>query len=332
MRKKILSLILCFCLIIPCFFVLTACGDEPEAPHEHTMENGICTTCHYGAVARIGDNYFTSLKSAVEQTEAQELPNQTTIYVLSDIIDGGIDFGDEFTRDVVNLVVDFGGHSYTFGGEMVGSPNTTTNGFRLLIGSKLTLKNGTIKLSNTQGENTAKMLINNYGDLVLDNFTVDARTTLVALSGSNYGCYAISNNHGSLTLKGNSHIIARDNVDDEIYCAFDLWYGSAGIYKDRGVAVTFGDDFTGSVKGRIEYGSAVNDEGWEDKTKLEIKKGNFILTAQDGETPVFNITKTEQPNIVISGGTFNIDVSNYVADGYECVEDGQVFVVRAIED
>ena len=148
-------------------------------------------------------------------------------------------------------------------------------------------------------------MIQNYCDLTLENVTLDT-------SANSNISYVISNNFGSLTAKGNTVIKAADGK-----VAFDLWYGmnSNGLYDD-GVSVTFGTDFTGSVTGKIEYGahSRVTSNDWKDKAKLTIANGNFDTTFVDSNTS--DGVAPEDFNISISGGTFNTDVSAYVADGY----------------
>ena len=199
-----------------------------------------------------------------------------------------------------NIVFDFQGFTYTLNDNTVGSTGTETNGFQLLKGSVVTFKNGTIHNSTTKG---AKIMLQNYSDLTLDNFTVD-----VSMSASGYGTYAVSNNYGSLTVKNGSNIIASSQG-----VAFDLWYGMSSVY-DEGVMVII-EDTAGTISGPIEYGAASRiTDRWEDKAILSIEGGTF-------ENFVINITtsnyEASQTGIEIIGGIFDADPSSYVdTDNY----------------
>ena len=251
-------------------------------------------------VAQIGDVKYDTLAEAVEAVPTNNA--ETEIVLLNDYIGSGI--------KVVagkNIVFNLNGKTYTVNKPTVGSSGTETNGFQLLKGSKVTFKNGALS-SKTGADSLPNggILIQNYCDLTLENVTLDT-------SANSNISYVISNNFGSLTAKGNTVIKAADGK-----VAFDLWYGmnSNGLYDD-GVSVTFGTDFTGSVTGKIEYGAhsrVPSDSNWKDKARLAIANGNFDTTFVDSNNN--DGVAPEDFNISISGGTFNTDVSAYVADGY----------------
>lgn len=91
------------------------------------------------------------------------------------------------------LEVNFGGHSVSVG-TTVGSEGTVTNGMQLLEGSKVTLRNGTYR----PGDDNVLILVQNYSNLVLDNFTLDVR---------GFGrCSVLSNNCSHTVLTGNTNI------------------------------------------------------------------------------------------------------------------------------
>lgn len=251
-------------------------------------------------VAQIGDVKYDTLAEAVEAVPTNNA--ETEIVLLNDYIGSGI--------KVVagkNIVFNLNGKTYTVNKPTVGSSGTETNGFQLLKGSKVTFKNGALS-SKTGADSLPNggILIQNYCDLTLENVTLDT-------SANSNISYVISNNFGSLTATGNTVIKAADGK-----VAFDLWYGmnSNGLYDD-GVSVTFGTDFTGSVTGKIEYGAhsrVPSDSNWKDKARLAIANGNFDTTFVDSNNN--DGVAPEDFNISISGGTFNTDVSAYVADGY----------------
>ncbi len=62
----------------------------------------------------------------------------------------------------------------TFDGT-VGSSGTETNGFQLLKGSTVAFKNGTINAGK------AKIVIQNYADLTLEDVTLDAQDSKICL-------------------------------------------------------------------------------------------------------------------------------------------------------
>ena len=87
-----------------------------------------------------------------------------------------------------DLTIDFAGHTYTIDGTLVGSPGTQTLAFQLLKDNDITFKNGTIYSEN------AKMLVQNYSNLTLDNM-------VLTLNNPNYyPSYTLSNNNGEVVI------------------------------------------------------------------------------------------------------------------------------------
>jgi hypothetical protein len=90
-----------------------------------------------------------------------------------------------------------------------------------------------------------------------------------------------------------------------------------GLYDD-GIQVTFDENFTGKVTGKVEYGHAsrVTDENWQEKASLVIKAGEFDIEYANGSADALN-----GANIKISGGSFLYEVPEaYCAEGYVPVE------------
>lgn len=207
-----------------------------------------------------------------------------------------------------SLVFDLKGNTYTVTNPTVGSTGTETNAFQLLKGGSITFKNGTLKAGSS-----AKILIQNYCNLTLENVTVDCRDSSQCL-------YASSNNHGNIIMKGNTNIYAASGQK-----AFDVWYNLGGSYPD-GVSVTIDKSMTGEINGIIEYGAdSVTEEesSWTQKAKLIIEGGNFDGSFKESSTN-FN---GQTPNIVITGGTFSTDVNAYCPTGYSAVENNGKWVV-----
>lgn len=212
-------------------------------------------------VASINGKSYATLADAVAAAQ-----NGDTVELLSDASGDGV-----VVPNNSNLTIDFNGFTYNIDGTTVGSSGTETNGFQLLKGSNITFKDGTITSEK------AKILIQNYSNLTLENVTLDGSN----LPGSNR--YVLSNNCGDTVLKGNTNIIAKEGD-----VAFDCFYWPNGGYSE-GVTVTLGEDFTGKIYGAIEktHDNSVTDE-----------------------------EAASNQSISISGGTFTTDVSAYCASGF----------------
>lgn len=249
----------------------------------------IVTTDTSAAVAEVNGNYFTTFPAAVAAAQTNQ-----TVKLLKSVADSGVQFpGDDAAR---TLTIDLNGNTYTVMDPAVGSTGTETNAFQLLKGNTVTFKNGTVKVGGN-----AMILFQNYCNLTLEDVTVDCRDSKVCQ-------YALSNNFGSLTLKGNTNVYAKSG-----YVAFDLWYGLSSTYYE-GVNVTFDNDFTGTVSGKIEYGATTagsSQDGWKNKTKLAINSpnGHFDITFVDSN-PNDNLA-LKDANIVITGGYFTTDPTPY---------------------
>lgn len=247
---------------------------------------------------------YNGTKYATFNEAIAEVPAKTesTITLLEDIYTSGIEVGKEKVTDGSQdkyITFDLKGHTITIAHpDLVGSPDTVTNGLRFLKGSKVTIKDGTI----TTNYSECKIMIQNYVDLVLDNVTVDITT------GEN-ARYAISNNYGGLTCKGNTIINAAGTytVNGVEYhrVAFDCYYGLGKTYYDAAPVITFGKDFTGKVIGAIEYGKASaapdtlpgTDTKWTESAKIVIENGTFDIETSGVSNP-------EEASITINGGKF----------------------------
>lgn len=144
---------------------------------------------------------------------------------------------------------------------MAGSPGTKTQAFQFLKDSNIYLKNGTIESDD------AKMMIQNYSNLTLDN---------VKVIGGTKAQYVVSNNYGNVVFKNGTEIRATEgNV------AFDAYYGMNAIYDD-GVTVTI-EDGSVVIVGPIEYGKAnrATQEAFLENTHI-YKPTGYTLEAPTG--------------------------------------------------
>ena len=70
-----------------------------------------------------------------------------------------------------DLTIDFAGHTYSAYGEPAGSDSTKNQLFQFLAGSEITLKDGTLNVSENATDQF-RFLIQNYSGLTLDNMTL----------------------------------------------------------------------------------------------------------------------------------------------------------------
>lgn len=223
-----------------------------------------------GNVAKIGDTEYETLKAAFEAAKDGD-----TIQLLGNTSGDGI-----VVESGRNFTVDFGGFTYTMDGSLVGSTGTETQAFQLLKDSTITFKNGKIT------SNKAKILIQNYSNLTLENMELTAGETCA---------YVLSNNNGNVVIDNTTITPAAGKV------AFDV-YGGFGSYSDVTVTVT-GDSV---INGKVEVDRSNSSN--TNKNTLNIESG--IL---NGELAV---TENENTKVSITGGSFT-DLANaikYAAD------------------
>lgn len=234
-------------------------------------------------VAKIGDTTYPTLVDAVAAVTGS---TPVTITLLTDATGNGIK-----VEAPKNITFDLGGHTYNVDGTTVGSSGTETNGFQLLKGSAVTFKNGTIT------SDKAKILIQNYCDLTLENVVLDGSTLVGA------GPYTLSLNNGNVNITGNTSILAKPNGG----VAFDLYYWPKNGYTD-GVQVTV--NTTGTISGPIELS--------QDGTGAAAAANHNRLTIQninhEGTISNYNVGQYDNSIVKINGGTFAYAPTKYTGD------------------
>lgn len=253
-------------------------------------------------VCKIGEEEYASLAEAVAKVPANGT-TPTTITLLKDTIgDGVVVGGDDFTK---NIIFDLNFHTYTVDGT-VGSSGTETNGFQLRKGSTVTFQNGTIYAGGS-----ARILLQNYANLTLKDVTLDAR-------GNDQCEYVSSNNCGTVNIIGDTSIYAAEGQ-----AAFDVFYWPSNGYTE---GVTVNVNTTGTIGGRIEYGSdPTGKANVAKKAELNILDGKF--------TGTFSIQEeVGKAGITISGGSFtDASITPYLASGLELVN-GKVVSASSHDD
>lgn len=179
-------------------------------------------------VAQLGTEKFMTLADAVEAATAEN----NTITLLRDAEGAGVVIDKDVT-------IDFGGFKYTFN-EGVG--DIPSNGFQIKKNRNVTLKNGALKVADSEA-GKFYILVQNYSNLTVNNMTLDG-TNLDKWSATDGDSYVLSNNSGNVNVIGTTTIIA--NNDGDLAFALDACYNPAYTVP----VVTLGEGVT--VEGRVE--------------------------------------------------------------------------------
>ena len=200
------------------------------------------------AICKIGDKTYDSLQDAVDNAAAG---SNTVITLLKTTEGPGVK-----VLSGSNITFDLGGNTYTVTDPLVGSSGTETNGFQLLKDSNITIQNGTIKAGSS-----AKIMLQNYANLTLEDVTLDAR-------GSENCQYVSSNNNGTVEITGSTSIYAAEGQ-----VAFDVYYWPQSGQGYKQVSVTV--NTTGTISGGIEYGGDGTTNDIHENATLHLKNGTF---------------------------------------------------------
>lgn len=221
---------------------LCADGFSPEKD-----EDGNYTVAPSESTIATVTNADGSLVGAYEslQDAASAVPDGGTVTLTEDAAGNGVKVSEG-----TNFTLDLGGFTYTVDGDTVGSPGTETNGFQLLQNSDIVIKNGTIT------SNKAKILIQNYSNLTLEDVTLDGGTDTQ---------YTLSNNNGEVHIGKGTNIYAGEALPR---VAFDVCRFSS--YPSVHVTV---DEGAGRIVGAIEL--SASDNSAEDGFSLTINGGDL---------------------------------------------------------
>lgn len=268
-------------------------GFIPEA----TTEGGVTT---YGVksgtyVAQIGNAKYETFEAAWNAAADGD-----TIKLLADCAGNGLKAPQG--KYTTGLTVDFDGHTYTVTGNLVGSTGTETQAFQLLKENKITFKNGTITSAK------AKMLVQNYSNLTLDNMTLDGAN----LPGSHR--YVLSNNNGNVVIKDTTITAKSGDV------AFDVCRYSS--YPSVNVTVTGNS----KINGDVEVSASGNDP--KDGMSLTLEGGSFgegYGIVVDASAAAAMAATPDKVTVTKAAG-FTADAP----EGYRWVSDNSVSTLTAI--
>lgn len=276
MKKRFLSIMMALALMLTLLpTAALAAGDTGE-------------TCDSGAecdhFAEIGDLHYDTLAGAVAAVTDD---TETTIKLLKNANGDGIK-----VTTGKKIIFDLNNCTYNIDGTTVGSTGTETNGFQLLKGSTVTFKNGTLT------SNKAKILIQNYSNLTLDQVKLDGSQ----IAEKNY---TLSNNCGDVLIKDSTITAPASGY------AFDVYFWPDGSYKD-GVSVTVENS---TINGKIECA--------EDNDTSQLSgKNNLIIT--DGSTINGDIDIQAVESVSISDARVNGNITNTDTDGSVLVQSSVV--------
>ncbi len=218
---------------------------------------------------RLGDKMYATLVEAIAAANDGD-----TVELLQSMEGSGIVFEDSKFSET-GITIDLRGNTYTVTDPTVGSSGTETNCFQFLKGNNITFKNGVISSNSAN----AKIILQNYSNLILDNVVVNAGEVTQ---------YVASNNFGSLTMKNNTTLNAENCV------AFDVYYHLSSAYAD-GVSVKIEDPAV-VINGLVEYGMDPSGtfKDFIAKTSLIVPKG-YEEKIEFSETayPTYSYTWTD---------------------------------------
>ena len=231
---------------------------------------------------------FATLADAIAAAQDGE-----TVKLLADVNGDGIAIAPNTFK--TGLTVDFGGHTYTVGGLLVGSSGTVSNGFQLNAGNKITFKNGVIvgatatAGAGTDWKGAPAILIQNYCDLTLEQMIV---------KGGDETCYTLSNNNGEIVIDGSTIVAGKGTKYGPF--AFDVCRYSS--YPSVHVTVKGAS----VIEGNVEISGTIGDN---QSRQLDIEGGTF--------KGAFTVVGNIPANIAISGGTFATAIDEtYCATGF----------------
>ena len=250
-----------------CDYCTTLVVDNAD---HHYNANGVCA-CGNTAEAKVGETYYCFFTDAVAAAK-----NNQTIILCKDASGAGV---------VINksITIDFKGFAYTLT-EGVGSTGTASNGFQILQGNTVVLKNGTLNVAE-EAKESFYILIQNYANLTVTDMTLDG-TNLDKWSLTDGDSYVLSNNSGTVNINGNTNILANDQGDKAF--AFDVCkYGSYA-------APTVYVNTTGLITGKIEVTESISDN-------LKISGGSFTVDVTEYCVEGFHTVDADKDGIYTYG-------------------------------
>lgn len=222
-------------------------------------KDGTWTAGAVRSVAKVNGVGYPTLVAAVAAVTGSK-SKAGTVTLLEDAQGGGIGLFNAEGAVGVDLTIDLDGHTYTCVGPAVGSSGTESQAFHLEKGNKVTVKNGTVAIS--EGNNGVQMMFQNYGGLTLQD---------LSLEGAQNTQYIISCNYGDTVLTN----VNIDGTHAELV-ALDVMHWLDTTYEDKAPTVTVNNTKANTINGKLNvycYGTGA--ESCTAKPTLSITGGTF---------------------------------------------------------
>ena len=230
---------------------------------------------------------FMSLEEAVRYANEED----NNVLVVNNSTGAGVVINKDVT-------IDFNKKTYSFN-EGVG--DVPSNGFQILAGNNVTLKNGTLNVAEEAAEKFY-ILVQNYANLNVVDMNLDG-TNLDKWSRveTDQDSYVLSNNCGTIIISGETNITANDEGD--LAFAFDVCKYTS--YNAPSVKV----ETTGIIEGKVEVTTSANASG-EGTPDLKIYSGYFSEEIQEAWCPEGYIPTTVELNGVTY---YTVKIGTFVA-------------------
>lgn len=140
--KSLIAVLVLALILVPCMFLLTACGDEPENTEITSVEVSNYTEL---VNALKGDKNIVKLTENINLTSALVVNRTVTLDLNGKTISNTADLWDTTTHTYALITVREGGNLTVTGNGTMDAKENDCFVFNVLDGAKLTVENGTFK-------------------------------------------------------------------------------------------------------------------------------------------------------------------------------------------
>lgn len=244
--------------------------------------------------AKVNSVYYNTLVEAVDSIINAKDSKKGTVILTKDFTGSGIGLFKDKGHINVDLTIDLGGHTYTFNENSVGSPGTVSQAFHLEKDNNVTVKNGTIKV--TEKNNNIKMLFQNYCNLTLQDLDLYGGNNTSYIIACNYGKTSIKNVSAKLNYKGT----------EENYAVIDVDHNK-NYPNDSGVVqVTIENDNNKVIDGVVNSYCSSEKDGCQycKENRFRIISGKFINTGKSSEIFKTYLASNKQLEVIKEGNDY----------------------------
>lgn len=183
--------------------------------------------------------------------------------------------------------------------------NLTIDGNDIVVTNDTNQEHGSSLIRNAGNDKKSELIING-GTFTQNDFIVlkNDDNGVVVINGGLFK----STDKGYTLMNWSQLTINGGEIDGSLYAC--VW---SDKFDDSVVEIN-DVKFTGLIKADRDSSSSVTKS-----PRINIHGGTFEISRLEIEDPSY---------VTIDGGTFNIDVSEYVANGFECIAHGDKFVVQ----